>query len=160
MNDFFHPQLHRPARRSPWPWPARPWRPTSRPPPVQNAQIDDFAAGQEAIDAKNWSEAVSSFNKVVAKNPKNADAYNYLGYSNRWLGSTTRLLPPTARPWHWTPSTRARWNIRASPTWKTNQKAQADAQLAKLQAICAGCEETLATCHAGASWLEYKPAAK
>jgi hypothetical protein len=60
--------------------------------PVQNAQVDDFAAGKKAIDAKNWSEAVSSFNKVVAKNPKNADAYNYLGYSNRWLGQLRRGL--------------------------------------------------------------------
>ena len=39
-----------------------------------------------AIDAKNWELAVDSFNKVVAQDPKNADAYNYLGYSNRWLG--------------------------------------------------------------------------
>lgn len=54
--------------------------------PAQNAQVDDFVAGKMAIDAKNWELAVDSFNKVVAQDPKNADAYNYLGYSNRWLG--------------------------------------------------------------------------
>ena len=54
--------------------------------PVENARIDEFAVGQKPMTAKNWAQAVASFNKVVAQNPKNADAYNYLGYSNRWLG--------------------------------------------------------------------------
>ncbi|MDP3171400.1 MAG: hypothetical protein Q8M91_13780, partial [Polaromonas sp.] len=54
--------------------------------PVENARLDDFAAGKKALAAKKWADAASSFSKVVAQNPKNADAWNYLGYSNRWLG--------------------------------------------------------------------------
>ncbi len=54
--------------------------------PAANAKIDDFGVGKSAIDSKDWAVAVRSFRKVVADNPKNADAYNYLGYASRWMG--------------------------------------------------------------------------
>ena len=81
--------------------------------PVENARIDDFAVGKKAIEAKNCALAASSFSKVVAQNPQNADAYNLLGYSNR--------LRPTTRHWRWTPATRERWNTRA---WATSRLAR------------------------------------
>ena len=34
--------------------------------PVENAKIDDYAAGKKALDAKNWAQAAASFKKVVA----------------------------------------------------------------------------------------------
>ena len=34
--------------------------------PVENARLDDFAVGKKAMEAKKWSEAASSFGKVVA----------------------------------------------------------------------------------------------
>jgi Flp pilus assembly protein TadD len=125
--------------------------------PAQNAQIDDFAAGKKAIDARNWSEAVSSFNKVVAKNPKNADAYNYLGYSNRWLGKYDEAFAAYGKALALDPKHKGALEYSGIAYLKTNQKAQADAQLARLQAICATCEETRDLAKAVA---EYKTAAK
>lgn len=125
--------------------------------PVQNAQIDDFAVGKKAIDAKNWSEAVSSFNKVVSKNPKNADAYNYLGYSNRWLGRYDEAFAAYDRALALDPKHKGALEYSGVAYLKTHQKAKADAQLVKLQAICAGCEETRDLAKAVA---EYNPAAK
>lgn len=110
--------------------------------PVENARIDDFAVGKKAMDAKNWAQAVSSFNKVVAQNPKNADAYNYLGYSNRWLGKYDEAFAAYNKALTLDPKHKGALEYSGIAYLKTGQKAQAEAQLAKLQAICASCEET------------------
>lgn len=47
----------------------------------------DFVVGKAAIDKEQWDTAISSFTKVIATNPKNADAFNYLGYANRKKGN-------------------------------------------------------------------------
>ena len=53
--------------------------------PAANADNADFAAGKMAIGAKNWNAALIAFERVVKREPKNADTSNYLGYANRWL---------------------------------------------------------------------------
>jgi Flp pilus assembly protein TadD len=110
--------------------------------PVENAQSDDFAIGRQAIDAKNWSEAVVRFNKVVAHNPKNADAYNYLGFANRWLGKYDDAFAAYGKALTLDPQHKGALEYSGIAYLKTGKKAQAQAQLAKLQTICAACEET------------------
>ena len=46
----------------------------------------DYAAGKRAVEAMNWQAALDAFNKVVAKDPGNANAQNYLGYTYRKSG--------------------------------------------------------------------------
>jgi tetratricopeptide (TPR) repeat protein len=53
--------------------------------PAQAANTD-FAAGRAAIGRQDWNSAVATFEKVVAQDKKNADAYNWLGYANRKAG--------------------------------------------------------------------------
>ncbi len=125
--------------------------------PVENARIDDFAAGKKALAAKNWAEAASSFSKVVAQNPRNADAYNYLGYSSRWLGKYDEAFAAYGKALALDPKHKGALEYSGIAYLKTGQKAQADAQLARLQAICANCEETKDLAKAVA---EYKPTAK
>ena len=110
--------------------------------PVENARLDDFATGKKALEAKKWAEAASSFSKVVAQNPKNADAYNYLGYSNRWLGKYDEAFAAYNKALTLDPKHRGALEYSGIAYLKTSQKAQAEAQLAKLQAICGSCEET------------------
>ena len=110
--------------------------------PVQNVQLDDFAAGKKAMEAKNWAQAVSSFSKVVAQNPKNADAYNYLGYSSRWLGKYDEAFAAYGKALALDPQHKGALQYSGIAYLKTGQKPQAEAQLARLQAICASCEET------------------
>lgn len=110
--------------------------------PVENAQVDDFTVGKKAIDGKHWAEAVASFSKVVAKNPKNADAYNYLGYSNRWLGKYDEAFVAYGKALALDPNHRGALEYSGIAYLKTGQKAQAQVQLAKLQALCANCSET------------------
>jgi Flp pilus assembly protein TadD len=110
--------------------------------PVENARLDDFAVGKKAMESKKWAEAVSSFSKVVAQNPKNADAYNYLGYSNRWLGKYDEAFAAYDKALALDPKHRGALEYSGIAYLKTGKKAQAEAQLAKLQTICSSCEET------------------
>ena len=125
--------------------------------PVQNARIDDFVAGKKAIDAKNWELAIASFDKVVAENPKNADAYNYLGFSNRWMGRYDAAFAAYGKALALDPSHKGALNYSGITYLKTDQKAKAEAQLAKLQTNCANCDETKQLAKAIA---DYKPVAQ
>jgi tetratricopeptide (TPR) repeat protein len=53
----------------------------------------DLAAAVKAIDAKDYSTAIRLLESVVAKDGKNADAYNWLGYATRQGGDPTRAIP-------------------------------------------------------------------
>lgn len=110
--------------------------------PADNARIDDFATGKKAIADKKWADAVGSFSKVVAQNPKNADAYNYLGYSNRWMGKYDEAFAAYDKALALDPKHKGALEYSGIAYLKTGKKAQAEAQLAKLQAICSNCEET------------------
>jgi Flp pilus assembly protein TadD len=110
--------------------------------PAQNARNDDFSVGKQAIAAKNWSLAASSFSKVVAKDPSNADAFNYLGYSSRWMGKYDEAFAAYGKALALDPQHKGALSYSGIAYLKTGQRAQAEAQLTKLQSICAGCSET------------------
>ena len=57
-------------------------------PAGQAAPADaDVEAGKAAIRAQNWPGAIGAFGKVVARDPRNADAQNWLGYAYRKSGN-------------------------------------------------------------------------
>ena len=45
----------------------------------------DFPRAKKLVDAKNFTAAIPMLKKVVKSQPKNADAWNLLAYSNRKL---------------------------------------------------------------------------
>lgn len=110
--------------------------------PVANAKIDEFAIGKKAIEDKKWQQAVDSFSKVVKQDPKNADAFNYLGYSNRWLGRYPDAFAAYDKALALDPKHKGALEYSGIAYLKIGQKAKAEQQLAKLQSICATCEET------------------
>lgn len=111
--------------------------------PVQNVQIDDFAAGKKAIDAKNWKSASDSFAKVVAKDSRNADAYNYLGFSLRWQNRYDEAFAAYDKALALDPNHKGALHYSGIAYLKSGKKALAETQLARLKAVCAGCEETV-----------------
>jgi Flp pilus assembly protein TadD len=54
--------------------------------PVVKAGDPDVDAGKKAIDSKDWSAAIASFERAQAREPRNADIENYLGYAFRNRG--------------------------------------------------------------------------
>ena len=67
-----------------------------------------FKRAQKSIDVQRYKEAIEDLQKVVKDKPKNADAFNLLGYSNRKLGQYdlamryyTKALDPIFLPTVW-----------------------------------------------------------
>lgn len=123
---------------------------------VENVKTDEFAVGKKAIDSKNWALAIDSFKKVVADNPKNADAYNLLGFSHRALGKFDDAFAAYDKALAIDPKHKGALEYSGMGYLKTNQKAKAEAQLAKLKVVCATCTETTSLAKAVA---DYKPGA-
>ena len=111
--------------------------------PVQNVQIDDFAAGRKAIEARNWKAASDSFAKVVAKDSRNADAYNLLGFSLRWQNRYDEAFAAYGKALTLDPTHKGALHYSGIAYLKSGKKAEAEAQLARLKAVCAACDETV-----------------
>ena len=124
------------------------------PTPIESSKPDDFAVGKKAVDSKNWTAAVDSFRKAVAENPKNPDAYNMLGFSLRALGKFDDAFAAYDKALAIDPKHKGALEYSGMGYLKTNQKAKAEAQLAKLKVICASCPETSSLAKAVA---DYKP---
>jgi Flp pilus assembly protein TadD len=110
--------------------------------PARNVQIDSFAVGKKAIEDKKWQQAVDAFSKVVAADPKNADAYNYLGFANRWLDKYPEAFAAYNKALALDPTHKGALNYSGIAYLNSGQKAKAQEQLAKLAQLCAQCEET------------------
>ena len=52
----------------------------------------DLAQAKALVEKGGYAEAISLLEKAVTAEPKNADAYNYLGFSHRKLGNTEAAL--------------------------------------------------------------------
>jgi Flp pilus assembly protein TadD len=110
--------------------------------PAVNAVDRDFAAGKKAVEAKRWKDAVGYFNKVVARDSKNADAYNMLGYSYRWLDQMDESFAAYGRALALDPNHRGANEYIGKAYLKVGNVAKAEEHLARLQAICgANCAE-------------------
>ncbi len=116
--------------------------------------VDEMAAGRLAVQNKNWTQAVASFKRAVADNPKDADAHNMLGYSHRALGKFDDAFAAYDKALAIDPKHKGALEYSGLGYLKTNQKAKAEAQLAKLQAICSTCTETTSLAKAVA---DHKP---
>jgi len=110
--------------------------------PAANAGNADFAAGKKAIEAKDWNGALVAFGKVVKADPKNADAYNFLGYANRWLGKMDDSFANYNKALALEPNHRGANEYIGVAYLKVKQPAKAQEHLARLEKICGkGCEE-------------------
>lgn len=58
----------------------------STPSAPKSARDPDWTAAKEAIAAKDYDRAMPLLQQVVAKDPSNADAFNYLGYTHGRAG--------------------------------------------------------------------------
>ncbi len=110
--------------------------------PEVNASDADFAAGKKAIEAKNWQAALTSFSKVVGREPNNADAHNYLGYANRWLGKMDDSFKHYNVALKLDPEHKGANEYIGVAYLKVNQPEKAKEHLTRLEKICGKkCEE-------------------
>ncbi len=110
--------------------------------PAAVAVDPNFTAGKAAIDAKNWPGAIAAFQQVVAKDDKNADAFNYLGYAYRNQGNYDEAFKQYNVALTLNPTHKGAHEYVGEAYLKVGNVAKAEEHLARLDKICTfGCAE-------------------
>ena len=111
--------------------------------PAKNATSADYAAGKQAVEQKQWTLAAESFKRATLQDPKNADAWNMLGYSSRWAGKHPEAFDAYAKALALEPLHRGANSYLGVAYVRTNDLVKARTQLAKVESICGNkeCDE-------------------
>jgi len=116
-------------------------RSTSRP-PAPSVQPSDYELGVRAVKAHDYQRALTLLQKVVRAEPRNADAWNYVGFSHRKLKEYDQSLAAYQKALAINPDHRGANEYLGELYLMTGEPGKAKNQLAKLQSLCPrGCEE-------------------
>jgi len=106
------------------------------------ASNPDYDSAVRAVKKQNFREAIGYLTSVLADDPRNADALNYLGYSHRKLGDFTKAITYYTQALSIEPNHRGANEYLGEAYLEINDLPNAERRLEKLQAICDGsCEE-------------------
>jgi Flp pilus assembly protein TadD len=107
------------------------------------ARLDpDYAAGKQAIEAKEWSAAIKSLSSAALRDTRNADIQNYLGYAYRNAGQMEFAFKHYGRALQLNPRHRGAHEYVGEAYLIVNNLSKAEEHLAALQEICLlPCEE-------------------
>ena len=95
-----------------------------------------------APEAKNWRAALDAFNKVVATDPGNANAHNFLGYAYRKSGKLDLAFKHYEEALRLDPKHRGAHEYLGEAYLMVNNLAKAEEHLKVLDRLCLfGCEE-------------------
>jgi tetratricopeptide (TPR) repeat protein len=115
---------------------------TSRPPDRPRAQPSDYDLGVKAVQAGDYQHALAPLQKVVQADPRNADAWNYIGFSQRNLQHFDESLAAYQKALAINPDHRGANEYLGELYLKTGDLEKARERLSKLQNLCpGGCEE-------------------
>jgi Flp pilus assembly protein TadD len=123
------------------------WPGTGAADPTQDdaaaVQLDpDYAAGKQAINAKEWSTAITSLNSAALRDTRNADIQNYLGYAYRNAGQLDLAFRHYHRALQLNPRHRGAHEYVGEAYLIVHNLAKAEEHLAALHKICLiPCEE-------------------
>jgi len=102
----------------------------------------NFTQGKAAIDKRDWGAAITSFQAVVAKDPKNADAFNWIGYAQRNQGNYEAAFASYGKALEIDPRHRGAHEYVGEAYLKQGNIAKAEEHLKQLDRICTfGCAE-------------------
>jgi tetratricopeptide (TPR) repeat protein len=102
----------------------------------------DYAAGKQAMEKKNWSEAAKRFEVALKRNPDSADLQNYLGYTHRNLKQYDLAFKYYKRAIELEPRHRGAHEYIGEAYLLVNDLPNAEKHLAALRSICLlPCEE-------------------
>ncbi len=106
------------------------------------AKSSDFEQGVAAVETENYERALVLLQKVVAVEPQNADAWNFIGFSHRKLKHFDRALPAYNKALAIDPKHRGANEYLGELYLQIGDLTKAEERLEKLDAICFfGCEE-------------------
>jgi tetratricopeptide (TPR) repeat protein len=108
----------------------------------EEARETDFQKAEYLIKGEKFDEAIPLLQKVVADNPRDADAWNYLGFASRKLGKLDEALGYYQKALGISPSHKGANEYLGELYLMMKNPAKAEEQLGKLKGICpSGCEE-------------------
>ena len=102
----------------------------------------NYERGVEAIEATKYKKARKLFRKAVKDKPEDADAWNYLGFSNRKLENFDQALEAYQKALAINPDHLGANEYLGELYLQTGELEKARERLKKLNDICtSGCEE-------------------
>lgn len=102
----------------------------------------DYAQGVKAVKAGNYEAALPLLRKVVAEKPKHANAWNYIGYSNRKLKRFEKAMTAYKKALAIDPNHRGANEYIGELYLQMGDLAKAKGRLKVLDSACFfGCEE-------------------
>ena len=102
----------------------------------------NFTRAKAMIEARDYKGAVPLLQQVVAKDPKNADAYNLMGFATRKSGDPTGSLQYYQQALAIDPRHLGAHEYIGEAYLMLDQPAQAEQHLARLDSLCVfGCAE-------------------
>ena len=115
---------------------------TKTKPAMKKIVSGDFLEAKAKVDAADYKGAVPILEKIVAKDPSNADAFNLLGFSNRKLGNMDKALGFYLTALKINPKHVGANEYLGELYLETNNLPKAQEQLTILTKVCADCNET------------------
>ncbi len=103
----------------------------------------NFAAGRKAIESQDWPAAVAAMQKAIAAEPKNAEAYNWLGFAQRKQGQYDAAFYAYKEALRLNPNSKSVHEYIGEAYLATDQLPKAEEHLAALTRLCSPipCEE-------------------
>ena len=113
-----------------------------RTPAPQRTKDPAYTQAVQAIEAGQFKTAIPLLEGVVARDDRNADAYNWLGYAVRKDGDPARAIPIYQKALALDPKHRGAHEYIGEAYLMVNDLASAKQHLARLDALCFfSCEE-------------------
>jgi predicted Zn-dependent protease len=110
--------------------------------PPQQAADPDYTRAKAMIEAKNYTNALPILKQLVARDPKNADAYTLIGYATRKLGDANGSLQYYNTALSLDPKHIGAHEYIGEAYLMLDRPKEAEQQLARLDSICIfGCTE-------------------
>jgi predicted Zn-dependent protease len=102
----------------------------------------NFAQAKVAIEARNYAAALPLLQQVVARDPRNADAYNLMGYATRKSGDANGSLRYYTTALQIDPKHLGAHEYIGEAYLMLDRPQEAEQQLARLDSLCLfGCSE-------------------
>ena len=104
--------------------------------PPAKPEDPDYTAAVKTIKAESFTAAIPLLEKVVARDGKNADAYNWLAYATRKNGDPARSLPIYEKALAIDPKHRGAHEYMGEAYLALDNLAKAKEHLAALNTLC------------------------
>ena len=105
-------------------------------------KASNYELGVKAVKAANYGKAIKLLKKEVAKDSRNADAWNYLGFSQRKLKKFDQAMTAYRKALAIDPEHRGANEYLGELFLQTGDLAKAKDRLKKLDDVCTfGCDE-------------------